>query len=557
MSRISIIVNTFNGEKTINETIQSVLSQRFQDYELILFDDCSTDATVKLIKQISDSRIKFHCSKQNQGLGASRAAALKEAKGEWVAFLDQDDLWSTTHLEAVVAKSEEHEDYSFIYSRAVRFFDNGHKVDYDHRHEYKKLPEGDIFLNLFEESCFLAMGSVVFKRAELNNIDEVPSNITACPDYYFYLKLAHNKRVGAVQEVGCYYRMYQGNMTDRYGVIMQTEILWLLDQWKSFLPDSLYRKRSKIHYSNLAYCLWRQNHKGRAALRTLLNKGSLWYLLARPFAQAVRKLKRKFVLPFWQRKRNLDVEFIGTKVSAFDFEFAVKAIRSMVEKNNGGYVSCANAFGLTMAHEESNYQTILNNADIVTTDGMPVVWALNAMGNYCERVHNDDLVLTCCERYPKWRQVLVGGREGQPEEVALELTRKFPEIDIQACFPTPKRPVPQDYTDKLVKQINELKPDVVWVALGTPAQDHWMAEVNGRIKAPMVACGSLFDLLSGRTKPAPEWIKKAGLQWLFRLSLEPKRLFKRYAYYNSKFVYLALKSILKHKKSSKGIKHCE
>jgi N-acetylglucosaminyldiphosphoundecaprenol N-acetyl-beta-D-mannosaminyltransferase len=555
MARISVIVNTFNGEKIINETLQSILSQGFEDYEILLWDDCSTDTTVNIIKQISDPRIQLHCSTKNQGLGASRLAALKKAKGEWVAFLDQDDLWSPNHLTAIIDKSNEHEDFSFIYSRAVRFFDNGDKVEYDHRHEFKKLPEGDIFINLIEDSCFIAMGSVVFKRKELNNIDDVPPNITACPDYYFYLKLAYRKRVGAVQEVGCHYRMYQGNMTTRYGVIMQTEILWLLDQWRSFMPDSLHRKRCKIHYSNLAFCLWRQNHKGREALGILVKQGSFGYLLVRPFAQAWRKIKRKFVVPFWQRQRNVTVEFIGTKVSAFDFEFAVKAIKSMVDKNNGGYVSCANAFGLTMAHEERDYKNILNGADIVTTDGMPVVWALNAMGNYCERVHNDDLVLTCCERYPKWRQILVGGREGQPEKVAAELKRRYPDIDIKACFPTPQRPVPKDYTDSLVKQIEELKPDVIWVALGTPAQDHWMAEVNGRIKAPMVACGSLFDLLSGQTKPAPEWMKKAGLQWLFRLTLEPKRLFKRYAYYNSKYVYLALKSVLKYKKSSERIEH--
>jgi N-acetylglucosaminyldiphosphoundecaprenol N-acetyl-beta-D-mannosaminyltransferase len=391
------------------------------------------------------------------------------------------------------------------------------------------------------------MGSAVFKRTELIKIEDVPSNITACPDYYFYLKLAHNKRVGAVQEVGCYYRMYDGNMTMRYGVIMQTEILWLLKQWRTFLPEALYRKRFKVHSTNLAYCLWRQNNKLQQALSTLFGQGSLSYLFARPFAQMLRKFKRKTVLPFWQRNRNLDVDFLGTKVTAFDFESAVYAVKSMVSKNAGGYVSCANAFGLTMAHEESDYQAILNKAEFVTTDGMPVVWTLNAMGNYCERVHNDDLVLTCCERYPQWKQVLVGGRVGQPEEVASELARKFPGINIQACFPTPERPVPIEYTNDLIKQINELKPDVVWVALGTPAQDHWMAQVNGEINAPMIACGSLFDLLSGRTKAAPEWMKKAGLQWLFRLCLEPKRLFKRYAYYNSKYVYLAFKAILKHK----------
>ena len=552
MTCVSVIVNTYNGSETVSETINSIVAQGFTDIEIIIWDDCSTDNTVQVIKSFKDPRICVYQSDKNMGLGASRKAALRKAKGEWVAYLDQDDLWSPTHLAKVIKKSQEG-DFSFIYARTVRFFENGDHIEYDHRHEYSDLPEGDIFLELFKESCSIAIGSAVFKRSELLAIDDVPEQISACPDYYFYLRLAHQKSVGAVQDVGCFYRMFDGNMTIRWGVVMQDEILWLLDQWQKYLPESLLRKRRKIHQSFKAYCLWRQEKKPKAALCTLLKHGSLLYFLSRPFAQSLRKLKRLFVLPKWRRDTNVHVKMLNTKVSAFTFEHTIASIEKMVEEKNGGYVSCANAFGLTMAYEDAQYREMLNNANIVTTDGMPIVWALKAMGMQCERAHNDDLVLDCCEKFHDWTQVLVGGRENQPQEVAEVLKKRYPHIKILDCFATPERPVSAAYTDSIVTQINALKPDVVWVALGTPAQDVWMSTVNGKIKAPMVACGSLFDLLSGRTKPAPEWMKKSGLQWLYRLSLEPRRLFKRYAYYNSKYVLLALREIIRTRIKQKGI----
>jgi N-acetylglucosaminyldiphosphoundecaprenol N-acetyl-beta-D-mannosaminyltransferase len=198
-------------------------------------------------------------------------------------------------------------------------------------------------------------------------------------------------------------------------------------------------------------------------------------------------------------------------------------------------VSCANAFSLGLAQESPEYRRLLNGADIVTTDGMPVVWALRLFGRRSGRVHNDDLVLSCCAEFPAWRHYLVGGRDGQPEEVAEALRRRFPGIQIVGCTATPVRPVPEAETLSIARRIEESDADVVWAALGTPHQDYWMAAVAPRLAAPLVGCGSLLDLLAGRTKPAPEWMKRSGLQWLHRLIQEPRRLFFRYMYYNTKF----------------------
>lgn len=229
-------------------------------------------------------------------------------------------------------------------------------------------------------------------------------------------------------------------------------------------------------------------------------------------------------------------QVLGTLVSPLTFEAAQDRLRELVERRQGAYVSCANAYAVSLARRDPELQQMINGADIVTADGMPIVWALHSFGAGGERVHNDDLLLACCARFPHWKVFLVGGREGQVELVARELRRRFPSLSVVGMCATPVRPVPDDDNRAILDAIERAQPDIVWAALGTPAQDRWMADNVHRVAAPMVGCGSLFDLLSGRTRPAPAWMKRHGLQWLFRLLQEPRRLLFRYAYHNTAFV---------------------
>jgi N-acetylglucosaminyldiphosphoundecaprenol N-acetyl-beta-D-mannosaminyltransferase len=232
----------------------------------------------------------------------------------------------------------------------------------------------------------------------------------------------------------------------------------------------------------------------------------------------------------------LRLAVLGTVVAPTTFEESCAALAQLVERRVAGYVSPANVYSVTLAHDEPRYRILLDGARVVTPDGMPIVWALRALGGSAERVHNDDLFFACCRRFPAWRHFLVGGREGQPGQVTAELQRRFPGISVVGARATPLRPVPAEATQDILAQIVDARPDVVWVGMGTPAQDEWMADAAPRAGLPMVGVGSLFDLLSGHTRPAPEWMKRSGLQWLFRLAQEPRRLAFRYTYYNARFV---------------------
>jgi N-acetylglucosaminyldiphosphoundecaprenol N-acetyl-beta-D-mannosaminyltransferase len=228
---------------------------------------------------------------------------------------------------------------------------------------------------------------------------------------------------------------------------------------------------------------------------------------------------------------------MGVRVTVSDFAGVVAALARMVHERRPGYVSCANAYSLGLADEDPAFRDLLNAADIVSADGVPVVWALRLFDQAAERAHNDDLVLACCREFSQWRHFLVGGRVGQAESAAAALRQRFPGIQIVGCEATPVRPVPAERTDTIVERIERSRADVVWAALGTPHQDYWMASVTSRLSVPLVGCGSLFDLLAGRTRAAPEWVKRSGLQWLFRLLQEPRRLAYRYARYNTKFAF--------------------
>jgi N-acetylglucosaminyldiphosphoundecaprenol N-acetyl-beta-D-mannosaminyltransferase len=236
---------------------------------------------------------------------------------------------------------------------------------------------------------------------------------------------------------------------------------------------------------------------------------------------------------------------LGTPVTLQTFGEAVTKVAGLVQARRAAYVSCANAYSVTLASKESDLRKALDGAAMITADGMSVVWALRLFGIATERVHNDDLLLECCRVYPSWRVFLLGGRVGQPEVVAATIGRLFPAVRIVGSCATPVRPVPEADNNDILDRIRATAPDIVWVALGTPAQDFWMSANWPRITMPMVGCGSLFDLLAGYTLPTPSWMKGWGLQWLHRLRQEPRRLLWRYLYFNSRFTLAVLGQFLR------------
>jgi len=181
-------------------------------------------------------------------------------------------------------------------------------------------------------------------------------------------------------------------------------------------------------------------------------------------------------------------------------------------------------------------------------DGMPLVWLSRLHGQkHVSRVYGPDLMLAVCEASVDrgYTHYFYGGAEGVTEALAHRLVSRFPGLQVVGTYSPPFRPLFPDEDEAIVQLVNEANPDIVWIGLSTPKQEYWMAEHVGRLEAPvMVGVGAAFDFHSGRKKQAPRWMQRSGLEWLFRLLTEPRRLWKRYLINNPLFLWLVALQLL-------------
>jgi N-acetylglucosaminyldiphosphoundecaprenol N-acetyl-beta-D-mannosaminyltransferase len=200
------------------------------------------------------------------------------------------------------------------------------------------------------------------------------------------------------------------------------------------------------------------------------------------------------------------------------------------------------------SQRDGELRRIHNEAGLVTPDGMPLVWISRLKGHaQVGRVYGPDLMLVFCEASERqgYRHFLYGGGAGVAELLASRLKERFPGLAIVGTLCPPFRALEPDEDDEVVRCINQARPDIVWVGLSTPKQERWMRAHFGRLTAPvLVGVGAAFDFHAGLKRQAPRWIQRSGLEWLFRLAAEPRRLWRRYLYNNPRFVFLVALQLL-------------
>ena len=299
MPLISVIINVRNGAATLREAIDSVLQQTSQDWELVVWDDRSTDSSAAIVAQYNDPRIRYCLSPDDVPLGKARNDAMQQASGEWVAFLDQDDVWLPHKLEKQIALAEE--GVGLIYGRTVRFYPSGFERDYDQAHEYELLPDGDIFTQLFTKSCFIAMSSAVFRRSAIEAVGGIPDMIQIIPDYFLYTAVANRYQARAVQEVVCRYRMHADSMSHTAALAMHREVLRLIEYWAQELHPDVVALCQKRHHTAIALEELRNKGNRSIGLMRLFTKGSIESQLIRPFTFAFHVVRRNLRPPYWKK----------------------------------------------------------------------------------------------------------------------------------------------------------------------------------------------------------------------------------------------------------------
>lgn len=238
---------------------------------------------------------------------------------------------------------------------------------------------------------------------------------------------------------------------------------------------------------------------------------------------------------------------LNSGITALRFNDQIQTMLQWAIARESRTVCVANVHMLMEAYWNQEFANVLDNADLVTPDGMPLVWMMRQMGiRNQDRVAGLDIFLSLCEKAQtqKVSVFLVGSIAPVLDRIRRRLEQEFPNLEIAGMEPLPFRPLNPDEDEALIKKINESGAGVVFVSLGCPKQENWMAQHQGKIQGVMVGVGGVFPVYAGLQKRAPRSVRNLGLEWFYRLLQEPRRLWGRYIKTIPPFVWLALKQLL-------------
>jgi N-acetylglucosaminyldiphosphoundecaprenol N-acetyl-beta-D-mannosaminyltransferase len=234
------------------------------------------------------------------------------------------------------------------------------------------------------------------------------------------------------------------------------------------------------------------------------------------------------------------VNVLGVGLSAINLDTAVQYVTQALREKQKGYVCVTGVHGVSEAQSDPSFRAILNGAFLNTPDGMPMVWMGRLQGfGYMGRVYGPDLMLRLCAISAEsgFKHFFYGGGPGVAEELKQRLETRFPGLQIVGTYTPPFRPLNSDEERQLIECVRALQPDMFWVGLSTPKQEKFMAQYCQKLDATLFfGVGAAFDFHAGRVRQAPYWMQRGGLEWLFRLWCEPRRLWKRYFKNNPLFV---------------------
>jgi N-acetylglucosaminyldiphosphoundecaprenol N-acetyl-beta-D-mannosaminyltransferase len=229
---------------------------------------------------------------------------------------------------------------------------------------------------------------------------------------------------------------------------------------------------------------------------------------------------------------NSQVRILGANIDQVRMDEAMKTIHEFVVSQQPHQVVTVNLDFLRIAQENPEFQGVINRSDLAVADGMPLVWASQWLGAPLpERVTGVELVDECCALAARegYSIFLLGGAEGVPEAAAAKLNERHPGQRIAGTYSPPMGPISAEEDQKMVDMIRAAKPQMLFVAFGAPKQDIWIAQHRNVLGVPVaVGVGGVFNFLTGRVRRAPEWMQRSGLEWLYRVSQEPRRLWRRY-----------------------------
>jgi N-acetylglucosaminyldiphosphoundecaprenol N-acetyl-beta-D-mannosaminyltransferase len=241
---------------------------------------------------------------------------------------------------------------------------------------------------------------------------------------------------------------------------------------------------------------------------------------------------------------------LGVRVHAVQIPDVIAVVDFWIQERSAShYIAVTGMHGVTEAQHDATFREILNDPDcLVVPDGMPLVWLGRIHRKPLKRrVYGPELMVDFCTDSAKkgHRHFFYGGAPGVADRLAEILSSRCPGLNVVGTYWPPFRPLSEEEERQIEETIRSVAPDVVWVGLGTPKQEHWMYKFRPRLNVPvLVGIGAAFDFCTGRTRQAPRWMRERGLEWVYRLTHEPARLWRRYLIYGGEFVFMVLFELL-------------
>lgn len=245
-------------------------------------------------------------------------------------------------------------------------------------------------------------------------------------------------------------------------------------------------------------------------------------------------------------------QILGMRVDPTSYKEATQKIIGWAHNAESRYVCVANVHMVMEAYDAPDFREVVNQSDLVTPDGVPLVWALRKMG--CadqQRVYGPELTLRVAEAASK-NNIPVGFYGGAPQTLELlvkNLQIKYSDLRVVYQYSPPFHPLTEEEDQRIVEAINTSGARLLFVGLGCPKQERWMGEHHRKLQAVLLGVGAAFDFAAGLKRQAPAWMQRNGLEWLFRLVQEPQRLWRRYLIQNPRFVVLFMLQLLHNPKN--------
>ncbi|MCG8367620.1 MAG: WecB/TagA/CpsF family glycosyltransferase [Pseudanabaenales cyanobacterium] len=249
------------------------------------------------------------------------------------------------------------------------------------------------------------------------------------------------------------------------------------------------------------------------------------------------------------------INVIDSPLTALSFHEQIELMLRWAKQNLSKVVCVANVHMLVEAYWHSDLGSVLKSADLVTPDGMPLVWMMKLLGARAQdRVAGLDILLALCQgaAYRDSQIFFVGSTSETLHRMRVRLAHDFPKLQIAGMEPLPFRPLTPSEDEALIKKVNQSGAGLVMVCLGCPKQERWMAQHKDKIQAVMIGLGGAFPVYAGIQRRAPLIVRRSGFEWLYRLIQEPRRLWGRYRKTIPPFIWLALKQLLRRQGWTRG-----